>query len=82
MIHNRWGAEYVEIAEGAINLAKKHIDLTPKKKKTFDVTLTEDEIDDLQTSCYAQIQEFCCSDEEEKPFKLLIEKLKTVKGDN
>ena len=32
MIHDSWDAEYVEIAEGAINLAKKHIDLTPEKK--------------------------------------------------
>ena len=32
MIHEEWDAEHVEIAEGAINLAKKHIDLTPEKK--------------------------------------------------
>ena len=30
-IHDSWDEEYVCIAEGAISLAKKHIDLTPEK---------------------------------------------------
>lgn len=30
-IHDSWDEEYVDIAEGAISLAKKHIDLTPEK---------------------------------------------------
>lgn len=30
-IHDSWNEEYVDIAEGAISLAKKHIDLTPEK---------------------------------------------------
>ena len=30
-IHDLWDEEYVDIAEGAISLAKKHIDLTPEK---------------------------------------------------
>lgn len=50
--------------------------------KKFNVILTEDEIDNLICGCSAQISDYCISDEEEKPFKLLIEKLKSIKGDD
>ena len=48
--------------------------------KLFKVILTSNEIEDLICGCYAQIQEFCCTNEERKPFELLVEKLETVKG--
>ena len=71
-----------EVALAALELGQKHIDLTPEKKKIFNVSLTEDEIEDLICDCSTQISDYCFSDEKEKSFQLLIEKLKTVKGDN
>ena len=61
---------------------KSSIRIYSTKEFIGDVTLTEDEIDDLITGCYAQISDYCCSDEEEKPFRLLIEKLNIIKGDD
>lgn len=47
-------------------------------KKSYTVELTQEEIELLICGCSAQIQEFCISNEERKPFEDLIVRLEGV----
>lgn len=48
--------------------------------KTYNISITEEELELLICGLSAQIQEFCCSAKEEEPFNTLLDKLSGLRG--
>ena len=48
--------------------------------KTYTVTVTENELDNLICGLCAQISSYCCSKEEREPYFILLDKLTELRG--